>query len=235
MPLIFVNAWTPGVPEIYTDPANDVYRGTTIDYLGSWTKITDPVVDLRTISIGNGMTTGEIEITVGGGLSSLAGDEYLIYYVMVNTSTDTFQSAVFTYFGGVWVCAVIAMWDNVPTSDTPIVSVTDTTIQIAAYLTFFDIDNGTVTAYAVRYVSLVPPVALNIDFYPDSAFIENASEQPGGAGVTDLMWLWILLAVIAIVIVVIIIVVLKSGGNDKVSAKKLKSRTNNKGRKNGRK
>jgi hypothetical protein len=218
----------------YTDPAGDVYQGTTTDYLGDWDIVSDPAVDLLSIMVGDGMTTGELTLGVTGGLTSLAVDDNLAYSVSINTTADTYQMIMIIYQGGTWSCVMLAVWAGVSTIDTPAVVITDVAISVVGHNTFLDYEDGTVAAFAVRYVSLSPPV-FDVDFFPDSVFLANA--PPGtplpGTLPFDLTWLWILLAVIAVVIIIVIILVTRTGGNE--NKKNTKKTQTNRRERNGRK
>jgi len=224
VPVTISLAWTPGVPVVFTDPANDVYRGTTVDYLGDWVSVDDPAVDMLSISIGNGVTTGELTITVSGGLSLLLVDDTLAFCVSVNTTTTTYQMVMILYQSGAWSCAVLAVWDGTPTMDAPNVTVTDTTLQIVASGTYFDIDDGTTTAYAVRYVTLSPPV-FNVDFYPDSHFTSIAPAVPTTLTGGIEPWVWgVIIATIVAAVVIVIVIVTRKGKHYRKSFHKVRAR-----------
>jgi hypothetical protein len=211
----------------YTDPAGDVYQGISIGYLGAdWNLVSDPAVDMVSIQVGNGMTTGECTIGVVGGLSSLAAGEYVVFCVSVNVTADTYQMVMFLHQGGAWSCVMLAVYDGVVTMDTPAVVITDVTVSAVGHDTFLDYENGTVTAYAVRYVSLASPIEYHVDFYPDAHFAGLAPADVGGDTFLGVDWAWwVLIAVIAIVIVIIIILATRGSkparGHRKTSRKNI--------------
>lgn len=191
----------PPMTHIFTDPTGDVYRGTTVGYLGSsWDKVTDPAVDLTTISL----TGNEIEVIVTGGLLA-ENENYLVYCIYTNSSGGNYQMTMFVFQSGTWSCSVVSSSGS---GETPALTVTNTELIATTANIAFSFDE--VTAYAVRYV-LFSPAVLNVDFYPDSTFVQGGGNGSENTFLGLESWVWWVIVIASSIIVLVMLVMRKAG------------------------